>query len=388
MAAVKRVLLVFDTRLPHRRRSIAGVIEYAREHAAWELIHVATLERLDRRWMTDGLIGLIAHTEIGPDDLAERLGVPAVAVGHGSTRCPRVQVDDTAVGQMAATHLLELQMETLAVVTMSGIGFSDEREAAVRRSADLRDIACYTFDSRGVNLATRPGQRALEGWLKDLPKPAGVLAVNIDLGQQVIAAANHLGIAVPDELAVLGVGDDELLCRLTVPALSAIEPSGWQLGYEAGRLLHTLLRGGSADRGVVRVPPADLTPRRSTDTIAVPHPDARQALGFIRRRATEGILAKDVFAQVPASRRTLETAFRRYVGRSIYEEITRVRVEHAKRLLRTTERSVLEVAVASGFSSGARLAATFKRVVGQTPQRYRRGFSGRAVQPATFSGAG
>ncbi len=384
MTDATRVLLVFDTRLPHRRQSIAGVIDYAREHTAWELHHVKMLAGADLAgepsgggWRgINGLLGVIGHADEPLDEVSARLGVPAVAVGHGSTRCPRVQVDDTAVGEMAATHLLELQMETLAVVTFSGIGFSDEREAAVRRSAGLRDLACYTFDSRGVDLATRPGQRRLEAWLKDLPKPAGVLAVNVDLGQQVIAAANHVGVAVPDELAVLGVGDDELLCRLTVPALSAIEPSGWQLGYEAGRLLHTLLRGGPVERGVVRVPPADLTPRRSTDTIAVPHPDARQALGFIRRRATEGILAKDVFAEVPASRRTLEAAFRRHVGRSIYEEITRVRVEHAKRLLRTGERSVLEVALASGFSSGARLAATFRRVVGQTPLRYRQRYRG------------
>ena len=179
-------------------------------------------------------------------------------------------------------------------------------------------------------------RRRLERWLLDLPKPAAVVTAGQTLGRQVVGAARHLGLAVPEDVAVLAVGEDELLCRLSVPALSAIDPNGRQVGWRAAEALDGLLRGGGAPDppAVRRVPPADLVARRSSDVRRIGHPAVRAAVELIRDRATLGLTAADVLARATVPRRTLEVAFRRHLGRTIYGEITRARVEHAKRLLR------------------------------------------------------
>ena len=302
--------------------------------------------------------------------------MPVVLVGHeppgGPADAPRVQVDDAAMATLAFAHLIEGGgPRSIGHVGPCGVAFNDERVAALRRMAGAAGVAFDVFDTTAGSPLAAAGHARLETWLRDLPKPAAVLAAGQPLGRTVVGAARHAGLAVPEDVAVVAEGEDELLCRLCVPALSAIDPNGRLLGRTAAATLGRLLDGDRDVPAVRRVPPADLVVRRSSDALRVGHAGVREAVRLIRERATSGLTAADVLAHTLVPRRTLEVAFKRHLGRTIYEEITRARVEHAKRLLRLDAESITDVALDSGFGSGGSFAEVFGRVVGESPRAYR-----------------
>jgi LacI family transcriptional regulator len=214
-------------------------------------------------------------------------------------------------------------------------------------------------------------QQALSEWLKKLTKPAGVLAFEGGVARDVAAACQAAGIRVPEEVAILSVGD-ELACEMAWPAVSAIDMDRQRTGWEAAAMLNQLMSGQTLLQRRVVVNPRGIIQRLSTETLAVDDPRVVEAVRFIRKAVADGVRVEDVLDEVPVSRRTLEYAFNRALGRSIHQEITRERIRLTQEMLATTDLALADIAARCGFSDRTRLSSIFHRETGVTPKDYRR----------------
>jgi LacI family transcriptional regulator len=214
-------------------------------------------------------------------------------------------------------------------------------------------------------------QPILVDWLKSLPKPVGLMTCDDTCGRQVLESCTVAGLRVPDDVAVVGVGNDELMCELCNPPLTSVAMDLEKVGYESARLLDRLMSGQLNGENCVHVQPVYVATRRSSDVIAQDDPCVVTAMRFIRDHAGRAIGVQDVVDAAGVSRRTLERRFLRALGRSIASEITQCRMERAKRLLLETNLPSYRVAEGAGFGTVTTYNRTFRRVAGFSPRRYR-----------------
>ena len=214
--------------------------------------------------------------------------------------------------------------------------------------------------------------RPLVRWLRRAPQPLGVMAEHDLKARRVLSAVRLAGLVVPDEVAVLGVDNDELLCELSDPPLSSIEQGGQQIGYRAAALLAGLLDGEAVPPSPVLVPPVRVVVRQSTDVLAVDDPEVAAAVRYIRRGAGGLIRIDEVAQAAAASRRTLERRFKRVMGHTMHEEAILTRVRLAREMLAVSDRPLPAVAAACGFNSLKHFHDTFRRHTAETPAAYRR----------------
>jgi LacI family transcriptional regulator len=212
----------------------------------------------------------------------------------------------------------------------------------------------------------------LEHWIRSLPRPIGVMACYDIKGREFLDACRDLRIAVPEEIAVIGVDDDRLMCELCEPPLSSVIPDVRRTGYIAAELLDGMMRGETRANLSNLIKPLGIRPRRSTDVLAIEDPEIAAALRFIREHACEGIQVADVLHKVALSRRVLESHFCKLIGRSPHEEILRVRLERAKKLLVETDFPIKRIAKIAGFSSEDYFCVAFRRAEPISPTEYRR----------------
>jgi LacI family transcriptional regulator len=204
-----------------------------------------------------------------------------------------------------------------------------------------------------------------------LPKPLGVFACYDICGQQVLDACRSVGLAVPDEVAVLGVDNDELLCELSSPGLSSVIPDTHRTGYEAAALLARMMQGERLEAFELRITPLGVQRRLSTDVLAIDDPLVVRAVRYIRDHACAPINVQDVLRVVPLSRKGLEARFRNLLNRTVHDEILRVKLDRVKQLLADTDLKVSDIASRTGFEHTEYLSVAFKRETGSTPGRYR-----------------
>lgn len=383
-----RIGLVFTHGLGYCRAVLRGVEAYAESRPHWVFAHIASEPRAIQKLAPLELDGIIGH--IFSDALAEalvRLRAPLVnvsAVLFGST-FPRVGVDDDRCGALAADHLIERGFRHFAFVGHRDHAYSVRRETGFRRIVEAADhrLACYyeprgrTFDPLG-RLWTL--DKDLHRWIRTLPNPVGVFAPNDIWGEQLTEVCRQTGLRVPEDVAILGVDNDDLFCRLARPSLSSIALPGVRVGYEAAALLDRILAGHRRPKQPLLLPPLGVVARRSSDSVAVADPQVIAAVRFIREQGHRPLTAKQVLQAVSISRRSLERRFRRELGRSLLEEIHRVHVERACGVLADTDVPMPVVASRSGFSDARQLAVRFRQATGLTPTAYRRGFRNETAE--------
>jgi len=372
MARPQRIALVIDPGSGYGRAVIRGVRGFV-EHLAqgkgadrW-LLELAQPGDLSSRTLdADSLQGALVHTA-SPEMMADGRAMPAVVglsdaasqwIGRG------VGIDNAAVGRAAAEHLLGLEPVGL------GCCGPDASFAASRFEAF--EQAVRAADGSATWCGIDQPESELLDWLIDLPKPAAVFACNDLTGLRVMNLCRVAGVAVPDELAILGVDNDELICELARPSLSSIVVPAERVGDEAAAMLHRLLAGRAEAPGATRLPPGPVIRRQSTQPVRTEDPHVRRALRYLREHATERIQIEDVLAVVGCSRRHLEQLMKGAIGRTPGQELTRLRIERAKMLLARNDLTIDEVARRCGYRDGVRLSVAFKREVGLTPGTFRR----------------
>jgi LacI family transcriptional regulator len=291
----------------------------------------------------------------------------------------RVGIDDYAVGRLAATFLAARGLRNFAFVGELS------RRFALRRFQGFREqLADEGFTCEGYHGAVHrsawslaDGAKLTEGpladFLRGLPAQTGVFGANDDVAVQVLDAAHLTGRHVPDELAILGVDDDALLCSLPIPPLSSINSMPVRVGTEACRVLQQLVDGLPCPRETLLFP-GGVVERQSTDVSMVADDDVAQALRWLREHADRPVRIDDLLQFMAMSRRSLELKFAQHVGRSPHSQLTHFRLDRACALLRETDLPIQAVARRSGFRHPGRLAATFRQDLKQTPMQYRKLF--------------
>jgi LacI family transcriptional regulator len=388
-----KVALLVETSRGYGRGLLRGVMRYARLHGPWGFYvtpgdFVQAMPRM-RSWGGTGIIARIETPAVARAILAS--GLPTIALGLSDeqlrpdsplSRLSEVVSDSRGAGRMAAEHLIERGFRHYAYVGAAGRVWSGRRQEGF--AARVREAG---FEPRvyGVHRSRRAAswereQPVLVGWLAALPRPVGVMACDDDRGREVLEACRDAGLRVPEEVAVVGVDDDELLCELADPPLSSVALNAEAGGYRAAALLDRMMRGQPCGPRRLLVEPTHVVARRSTDIVALDDPEVAAAVHFIQDHATEPIGVSDVVDAVMISRRALELRFRRVIGRTLHAEIHRVRLERAGRLLVETDLPVARVAEAAGFGRASYLAQAFRQAFGATPARYRRRMRGGASE--------
>jgi LacI family transcriptional regulator len=376
------VALLIDTSVTWSRELLRGIHIYSVEHDGWTF-HLEPRGQYDRvglptGWSGDGVIARTstlkrAHMLMG-------IKVPIVNVStadpSGGT-IPQCTSDEVEAGRLAAEHLMSRGFESFAYcgppekrdgfVDLMWQSFQDEL------SRHGKSAECYNLQrsSQTVSLE-RSVSRDLTNWLRKLPKPIGILAWNAVQGRSVTEACRLAEIRVPEQVAVICGEHDELVCGLSTPPLSSIYHDGRKVGYEAARLLDSLMRGEKPPPSPIRIPASRVIARQSTDILAIDDSVLAEALVLIREQACRGIRVDDVVRLLPISRRALEQRFQELLGRSPAEEIRRVRLAHAKTLLEQTDLTVARIAKVSGFGTPAVLLRNFESQFGVKPSAYRR----------------
>jgi LacI family transcriptional regulator len=275
---------------------------------------------------------------------------------------------------MAAEHLLERGFQRFGFCGFQGEAWSKRREEAFVDTVQKAGCSCDVFNSVWYGRAARSWEEEqihLAGWLKKFNRPFGTMACNDIRGQQLLDACSTIGLSVPEEAAVIGVDNDELLCRICAPPLSSVIPNAEGVGYRAAEILAELMGGGKARAVDQLLEPIGVAMRQSTDVVAIDAPEIAAAVRYIRENACRGISVDEVIANAEVSRSTLERQLRKYLGRSPQEEIRFVQVKRAKELLLTTDLSVESLASLCGFEYSEYLHVVFKRVTGITPGQFR-----------------
>lgn len=355
-----------------------GVAAYARK-AGWALnIDMERGTPIPRNWKGDGVICVLGM-DPSIDEAVLAWKLPTVSIGPFSTKeIPQVMPDNEAIGKLAGEHFLMRGFRNFTYFVRSGgLGERLRMEGFRGRLAEAGyELSLLQHPGRGRRLdsAGESGDmRWLEEKLSELRKPVAVFAEYDDRAIEILDACENAGLSVPEEVAVLGVDNDELRCGFATTPLSSVDDDQATQGYEAARMLDALMKGEPISERKVLVQPRGIVTRKSTDILAIEHPNVAKALRLIWEHYTESLTADAVASEIPMSSRRLHDAFLKHVGRTMAEEINRRRLEHAQRLLEDPKRRKMEeVAERSGFTSADHMGKIFMRALGVSPSNYRR----------------
>lgn len=369
----------------YEHRMHLGVARYARQ-ANWILdTTMAHYGRPPDARQCDGVLALVL-----PDrkELARALrGLPVPIVDLiadvPGIATARVLLDNAGIGRLAAEHLVERGFRNLAFCKCTDYTDVRGREAGFAAAVAKAGVVGHRLDWYAA--VRRRARLELIAWLAEqlqrLPKPLGVVAQSDHRAVEVINACESAGLAVPEQVAVVGIDNDEYACEFAPVPITSVDSNREEYAYRGAQLLDRLMHGQRPPARPILVPPRGLIVRRSSDILAVEHPEVAKALSFIWRHFGDPINVDDVVAVTTTSRSSLYRAFEDYLGHTMREEIERKRVEHACKLLAGSSDKVSHVARQCGFASGEQFCRAFTRVVGRSPREYRRG-------NATGGGAG
>jgi LacI family transcriptional regulator len=380
MEKFKRIMVWHPVGDPQQMPILRGISDYARKRRNWALEANPEMFGGGLRdvigWPGHGLIGVIrSKAEIAA---ARALKIPVINLS-GALRdatLPRVMVDQAAMGRMAAEHLLACGLSHFAYYGEREMWYSQQRKDGFRQRLAESGFSCEVFDASTRFGHRNPWYRWLEPvktWLKSLQLPTGLLAVHDYAGAMLVEACLRVGLRVPQDIALIGVGNDPITCEFCTVSLSSISRNNREVGYRAAALLDRLMAGQRPPKGDLLIPPEGVIRRRSTEVLIVSDRHLQAAVDYIQDHLAQRLCVADLCRRLAISHRLLDLLFKRHLDCSPREFLCRMRVERAKQLLLARENAKLqELANACGFSGVRHFRAAFKRLTGKTPVEYRR----------------
>ena len=376
------VALLIETSMAYGREILHGVAQYLRENGPWTVFfdHRSLQDPVPPwlcQWDGDGIITTLLP-QFG--ELILGTGIPTVDLDDQapSSGLPTVQSDQEAIGALAAKHLLERGFARFAFIGYPQFEWSRRRRIGFTAAVQAAGYDCDEH-SETEPVSWGHQQTAWEGeiegmsrWIAQLTKPLGLMACNDYRGVQVLDACRRADVAVPEEVAVIGVDNEILACELAAPPLSSIIPDCRRIGYVAAEMLDQLIRRERLSEPRRQIVPYGMITRQSSDVMAIPDPMLAAALRFIRESACAGIRVEDVLEHVAVSRSVLQRRFRMTLGRTIHSAITAVRIERVKQLLSETDLPLAGVAERAGFSHVDYMSTAFRKASGSSPGVFRR----------------
>jgi LacI family transcriptional regulator len=373
------VALIVETSSAYGRLVLRGITRYVRTHHPWSIfLEQRALTTRPPGWLEgwrgDGIISRATDRRLAETLARSSARVVDLTDRRGETGFPLIRSDDEAIGRLGAEHLLGRGFRTLAFCGFERESWSSRRHAAFAAAARAAGASCAHFATPWfvADTSWEDAQGDLTDWLRSLPVPVGVMACNDVRGQHVIDACARIGLAVPEEVAVLGVDDDEVLCELCDPPLSSVIANPERVGYLAAELLDALMAGARTPAQVQVVEPLGIATRQSTDVTAIDDPEIAVAVKLIREDACKGLTVDDLLARVPLSRSILERRLRKHLGLSPMGLIRQTQIKRIRQLLAETDLPLERIGPLAGFKHVEHMCVVFKREVGQTPGSYRR----------------
>lgn len=376
---LRHVALFIESSRGVGHNMLMGVARYNHENNNWMVYYEPRgLESPPPRWLRDwhgdGILARITSRQQAA--ALQETGLPVIDL-RGALKempFPAVLVDNRSAAQLAFAHLRERGLIHFACCNVSPNQhwFLSERGEEFRRIVQEAGFSCSVYYFRTKQADWEREQEQLASWLRAQPKPLGILACHDDRGYQVLDACRRINLLVPQEVAVLGVDDDPVLCTMAIPPMSSIHFDNEKAGYLAASWLDRLMDGQPPPSQPILLPPHAVVSRRSTDVYAFDDPNLNRVLRFMSEHACEGIRVSDLPSVAHLSLSELERRFHRYLGRTPKAELLRVQVEQAKRLLRDTNLALKIIARRTGFSSEQYFSYVFRRECGTRPRDYRR----------------
>lgn len=380
---VHRIALLFNGSKIYDRGIITGIGNYlSSTRASWDLFleedYLCRLRGIER-WQGDGIIADFDDPLIGEALAGSTL--PVVAVGGSyqdasayPRHIPYVATDNAAMIKLAYDHLIEAGLTRFACFSLPPVQanrWALERENAFRQLMQRDGLHAEVY--RGLGTSAPLWDSAVEqqiAWLRSLPKPIGIIAVTDARARQLLQACLTAGIAVPEQVALIGIDNDPLTRTLTRVPLSSVIQGTETMGRTAAHLLHQMLHGLPSTGTQVLVPPESINVQASSLHQPLENPYVMQALHFIRQYACQGIKTAQVAGYVGVSRSSLEAHFRKVRGRSVHDEILRFKLAAAGTELKNPGLPIADIAQRCGFKSAQYLHTVFRREFGCTPREY------------------
>ena len=372
------VLLDFETDRKYGRDFVKGVARYARHFGPWtfhrELPHTYRLGRKEfPDW--DRIDGVIMRESPRMEEIMKR-GIPLI-VCPWSYDCPdtvpHTLGDYETPAAMAAEHLLEKGLQNFAYCGFEGIPSSDARRRVFCESIRKAGypVSCFGYEVNRKASDWETEKLKMSLWIRDLPKPVGIMANTDDWSRMVEEACHWENLKIPDEVAIIGVDNDELVCELSSPRLSSVNMNSEAAGYDTAALLARMMKGETPDVKRIIAQPTEVITRQSSDILAVEDEQVSAAIRFIRNNAGRIIDVEDVVQATTLSRRVLEMRFRENLGKTVHSEIRKTRALRIAQILRETDYPVSRIALNLGYSGEDHIARFFSKEMGMTPRAYR-----------------
>jgi LacI family transcriptional regulator len=388
-AQVPQVALLLETSTEYGRGLLRGILRFSRLHGPWSLCvapgHFDQALPKAKSWKGTGIIARISSREM--EARIKSTGLPFVASSLFESRAllqagpyGEIRTNSVEIGRMGAHHLLDAGLRHFAFCGFGACNWSAAREISFCETLKARSRDCSIHHITSANWRQRRDwlkrwereRPIMASWLKSLPKPVGVMACNDACGRDVLQVCASEGLRIPDDVAVIGVDNDEMLCELSNPPLSSVALDLDKAGYEAARLLNDLMSSAKNGKGrLVQVQPTGVVTRRSSDVNVADDVLVAAALSFIRDHIKQTLSVDQIAEELRVSRRTIERRFQHSVGRTILSEVTRCHLRRAKQLLAETDLPCHAIAVESGFGSLKSFTRSFKQNEGTTPHELR-----------------
>ena len=374
---MKKIALLIETSRSFGRQLIMGIAGYSKLHGPWSFYKEptdlkSTIPKLTG-WKPDGII--MRDSLVNKELL--KLKIPTILSIHYSTdlkNLPTIRTDSKAVAKMASQHFLEKGLKHTAFCGFDDFEWSRERGhyfEIFNHEAGL-NTHFYTQKKLSKKNEWENEQQHVSKWIKNLPKPIGIFACNDDRGQHILEICKMCNLKVPEDVAVLGVDNDPLVCDLGDPPLSSIVLNNRLAGFKAAELLDYMINNKTTSGANIIVSPTHIIQRQSTDVLAVKDKDVAKAISYIKQNARNKLLVEDVVQATHLSRRTLERKFIKAINRSIYGEIRRVRIELISRMLIDTDLPISHISSTFKFTDVEHISRYFKQEKGIGLREFRK----------------
>lgn len=381
-----KIILLSDFAEDYGKNLLRGIARYSKDHGSWtfcrmpayyrETIGIDGILAWAKEWKADGIIGRFYNNEEVLKFRQAKIPVIAQDFKERFKEIPNITGAYRETGRLGAEYFLKKGFKNFAFYGFRNIVWSRERAEGFNERVKEAGYDVHFYertDSRAMDL-WRYKPSALSRWLKSLPKPIALMSCDDNLGNHITEASRQIKIKIPEQIAVLGVDNDEMLCDLSDPPLSSISLDTEKSGYEAARLMQQMIEKKVDKYNDIVVQPTQIVTRVSTDIFASADKYIVDALKYIHDNLDKNLKVNQVLKEVPLSRRSLEKRFVLTTGYPVYEYIYNQRIEKFTQKLLETDMTIFEIALDLGLSDSKNIARQFKQIKGLTPVAYRKKF--------------
>ena len=377
------ILIISDFTESFSHKLLAGLVDYSRRKEQWIVrrmppeykrkIGIPGVIHVAKDWDIDAVIGQFEPTDdVG---LFAESGIVAIAQDYKKkfTTIPNITADYIGTGRMAAKFFLDRGFRNFGFFGFNDVCWSDERCEGFRREVEAAGFgdSFYAYRMQEIEMVWYYQRNRLREWLRMIPKPIGIMACDDNQGNNLIEACHAAGVRIPDEVSVIGVDNDELLCSLGSTTLSSIFVDIEEGGYKAAELIERRVANPDAPLEDVVLKPVKIVGRISTAAFATDDAQIQKAVQYIHRNYQKKISVKDVIAEVALSRRLLERRFKVVTGQTLYQYISDLKIKRFAELLLDTDEQVVGIALSLGENDTKSISRRFKQIYGCSPHEWR-----------------